>query len=203
MKTKFSQNFTLVDIFNNKRLKDRLPIINYKETQMPSGKVSKRTNAKTVNRLIFDTATSAARPYYKPLRAYRTGDILVLDGTLEVEQDTVVDAVYNALMSIKSVISFTANNAEMIRDAIKEGEKKKYKGGVSPKLYLRATSMEQIEGMSKPQIVALMNDIMENIMYGEAFPETQKKYKVQQWKLNTPYTYEERKERWKRKIGEL
>lgn len=40
-------------------------------------------------------------------------------------------------------------------------------------------------------------------MYGDAFPETQKKYKVQEWKLNTPYTYEERKERWKRKIGEL
>ena len=56
----YSQIFTLKDIFNNKKLKDKLPLVNYKEKELENGKISQRTNAKTINRFIFDTATSAA-----------------------------------------------------------------------------------------------------------------------------------------------
>ena len=63
MASRFTQNFTLTDIFNNKKLKDKLPLINYKEIEREDGKVSRRTNTKTINRLVFDVSTSAARPY--------------------------------------------------------------------------------------------------------------------------------------------
>lgn len=33
MASRFTQNFTLTDIFNNKKLKDKLPLINYKEIE--------------------------------------------------------------------------------------------------------------------------------------------------------------------------
>ena len=54
MASRFTQTFTLTDIFNNKKLKDKLPLINYREIERENGKVSRRTNAKTINRLVFD-----------------------------------------------------------------------------------------------------------------------------------------------------
>ena len=67
MASEYSQIFTLTDILNNKKLKDKIPLINYKEKELENGKISARTNGKTVNRQVFDTATSAARPFFKPL----------------------------------------------------------------------------------------------------------------------------------------
>lgn len=201
MPSRYSQNFTLADIFNNKNLAGKLPLINYKEKERDDGKISRTTNAKTVNRQVFDTAKSAARPFYKPLVASQSGDTLILSGNLVGDEDAAVDAVYNALVGIKQVLVFTANNADMIRDALKESEKNKRKHGLSGKLFLRAQSMQEIEGMSKQKYVQLVNNIMENIIYGDDFPATQKKWNVQDMKVNSPFSYEERRERWKQRVG--
>ena len=63
--------------------------------------------------------------------------------------------------------------------------------------------MYEIEHMSKPQIQALMNDIMQNIFYLDEFQETQKKYSVPEIAINSPYDYETRRQKWKRKVGDL
>lgn len=199
----FSQTFTLKDIFNNKNLKGKLPLINYREIEREDGKISVRTNAKTVNRFVFDTATSAARPFYKGIKTTRSGNIMEISGELIGDHDSAVDAVYNALQNSKSVLSYTANNADMIRSALKESEKNTRNYGINSKLYLRCQSMAEIEGMSKPQLFALMNDIMENIIYGDNFPKTQAKYKVEEMKLNTALDYKQRKIRWKYKVGDI
>ena len=123
MANRFSQNFTLADIFNNKKLRNKLPLINYKETEREDGKVSRRTNAKTVNRQVFDTAKSAARPFYKPMVAHQSGNTLVIGGKLVGELNEAVDTVYEALRAQREIILWTANNADMIRDALKESEK--------------------------------------------------------------------------------
>lgn len=203
MANRFTQNFTLTDIFNNKRLKEKLPLINYREKQLEDGKISRRTNAKTVNRQVFDTATSAARPFYKPIITHRSGDTMTIGGELVGDLETVVDAVYEALQAQKQIILWTANNADMIRDALKEAEKNKRNNGLDSKLYLRAQSMQQIEGMSKRQIQALMSDIMENIVYGDDFPTTQKKWGVKTMNIKSPYNYEQRQQKWKQKVGDI
>ena len=201
MANRFSQNFTLVDIFNNKKLRNKIPLINYREKELENGKISKRTNAKTVNRQVFDTAKSSARPYYKPMVARQSGDPLVIGGELVGSLDDAVNAVYDGLMAKKQLLIFTANNADMIRDALKEAEKNRRNYGIQTKLYLRVQSMEQIEGMTKKQLSYLMNDIMENIVYGDDFPATQKKWKVQEMAVKSPYNYEQRKEKWQQKVG--
>lgn len=199
----FSQTFSLKDIFNNKNLKGKFPLINYREIEREDGKLSVRTNAKTVNRYVFDTATSAARPFYKGIKTTRSGDTMIISGELTGDHNSAVDAVYNALLNSKGVLSYTANNADMIRSALKESEKNTRNYGLNSKLYLRCQSMAEIEGMTKPQLMALMNDIMENIMYGDNFPKTQAKYKVEDMKLNSPFDYEQRKRRWKFKVGDI
>ena len=203
MANRFSQNFSLTDIFNNKKLKNKIPLINYKEKELENGKISRRTNAKTVNRQVFDTATSAARPFYKPLITSRNGDKMIITGELVGDHDGAVEAVYNALLAKRSILIWTANNADMIRSALKEAEKNKRNNGINSKLYLRVQSMEQIEGMSKQQIQALMSDIMENIVYGDDFPETQKKFGVENISVNSPYNYKQRQLRWKYKVGDV
>ena len=201
MASQYSQTFTLKDIFNNKNLKNKLPLINYKEKELENGKISRRTNLKSVNRQAFDTATSAARPFYKPILTQRQGDVMVISGNLVGDHDQAVDAVYNSLKAIRSMLIWTANNAEMIRSALKESEKAKSQYGITPKLYLRAKSMKEIEGMTRPQLQALMENIMENIVYGDNFGQTQKRFNVEQLPIKSPYTYEQRKLRWKYKVG--
>ena len=196
----YSQIFTLKDIFNNKKLKDKLPLVNYKEKELENGKISQRTNAKTINRFVFDTATSAARPFYKPMITTRSGDIMLISGEMVGNNDEAVEAVYNALQSKRVLFIWTANNVKMIRDALKESEKNK-NNGVATKLYLRVQSMQQIEGMTKPQIQALLQNVMENIVYGDDFPKTQKKYGVENWNLSNKFNYNQLKLRWKNRVG--
>ena len=203
MANRFSQNFTLLDIFNNKKLRNKIPLINYREKELENGKISRRTNAKTVNRQVFDTAKSSARPFYTPMVASQSGDKLIIGGELRInsELEDVVDAVYNGLLAKKQILIFTANNADMIRDALKEAEKNRRNYGIQCKLYLRVQSMQQIEGMTEKQVAYLMNDIMENIVYSDDFIATQKKWNVQEMVVKSPYTYEQRKEQWQQKVG--
>lgn len=201
MATRYSQIFTLTDIFNNQKLKGKIPLINYKEKELENGKISRTTNAKTVNRQVFDTATSTARPYYKPLKATRNGDILILDGELVGDHDTVVNAVYDSLKAIRTLLIWTANNADMIRSALKEAEKNKRKFGIDSKLFLRVQSMQEIEGMSQRQLEALMLNIMENIYYGDNFPQTRKKFNVENLSVKGALNYEQRRQQWKERVG--
>lgn len=202
MANRFTQHFTLTDIFNNKALKDKLPLINYREKE-DNGKISTRTSPKSVNRLVYETAISAARPYYKPMQTTRSENTLIISGELVGDQDGAVEAVYNALQAKKQILLWTSNNTDMIRDALKEAEKNRRNNGIDTKLYLRVQSMQQIEGMSRPQIQALMSDIMENIVYGDDFPKTQKKWNVERIAVASPYDYEQRKLKWKAKVGDL
>lgn len=202
MAGRFTQNFSLTDIFNNKKLKNKIPLINYKEKELENGKISRRTNAKTINRLVFDISTSAARPFYKPIKTHRAGNRMEIGGNLVGDHNSAVEAVYNALISQKQVMIYTVNNADMIRSALKEAEKNKRKYGINTKLKLRAQSMQEIKGMSKRQIQALLSDIMENIVYGDNFPETQKKYGVENLPVKSPYNYKQRQQIWRNKVGD-
>lgn len=202
MAGRFTENFSLTDIFNNKKLKNKIPLINYKEKELENGKISRRTNAKTINRLVFDISTSAARPFYKPIKTHRAGNMMEIGGNLVGDHNSAVEAVFNALLAQKQVMIYTVNNADMIRSALKEAEKNKRKYGIDTKLKLRAQSMLEIEGMTKRQIQALLSDIMENIVYGDNFPETQKKYGVESLPVKSPYSYKQRQQIWKNKVGE-
>lgn len=198
----YTQTFTLTDIFNNKRLRGKLPLINYKEIEKENGKVSRRTNTKTITREVFDTATSSAKPFYKPILTHRSGNIMVIEGNLVGDHDACVDAVYNSLVAKKSLLSLIANDREILRSAVKEAEKTKRNYGIDSKLYLKVRSMQQIEGMTDRQLEKLMNDIMENIFYGDDFPETQKKFGVDKQYVSGKFNYEQRQKLWKIKVGE-
>jgi len=197
----YSQIFTLEDIFSNPRLKKKLPMIRIKENERESGRVSVTSQVKTVGRQIYDTSVSAARPFYKPLLARKQGDTIIIGGELKGEQDDVVNAVYNALMAQRLTILYTANNADMIRDAMKESAKNKRLYGIDTKLYLRAQSMAQIEGMTNKEIQALLNNVMENLIYSDNFPRTQKKYGVGDEAINP--AYDQQRLRWKQRVGDL
>lgn len=201
MASNYSQRFTLFDLFNNKALRNKLPQINYKETELDNGKISVRTSPKSVNRRVFDVATSSARPFYKPLYTKRSGDIMYISGTLVGDHDQAVDAIYTALMGQKQMLSFTANNASIIRDAMKEMQKSKRKYGIDSKLYLRANSMQQIMGMNKAQLQTLVNEVMENILYGDNFPATQKKYNAEEIGAGRRTSYQQNMNNWKRRVG--
>ena len=198
----YSQNFTLKDIFNNRNLRKKLPLINYREKTTEDGKTSVRTRIKSISSQVYEVSKSTARPFYRTFTPSKSGDLIILSGDLVGDHDGAVDAVYNALLAQKQIYTWTANYAYFLRDALKESEKNTRQYGIECKLYLRPKSMQEIEGMTNRQIEALYNDIIENIIYGDNFPKTQKKWKVEQLQSNSPYSYEQRKTRWKNKVGE-
>lgn len=201
MAQKYSQSFTLKDIFNNQRLVGKLPLVNYREVMLDNGKISRRTKMDSVTKLVADNSKSSARPFYKSFSFSKSGDNIIIDGNSDFELSAIQDAVYNSLIGIKALIRHTANDGDMIRSALKEAEKNKRKYGIDSKLFLKVGSMQQIEAMSDRQLSLLMNQIIDNIYYGDNYPETQKKYRIKELMDSTGFKYETWKESWKNEVG--
>lgn len=206
----YSQRFTLAEIFNNKKLKGVIPLVNYKETEREDGKISKTTNMKSVKQLIVDTSTKSARPFYKPLIVRRSQGKVELSGELVGDQDACVDAVYSALLAQRVFMIWTANNMDLIRYALKESEEHKRKTGEELKLFLRQKSMLEIQSMNWRQAQAFLNNVMENIFFSGNYPKTLKKYNIKKMlddeaKLKGEYmlTYGKRRLSWKFRVGDV
>lgn len=197
----YNQIFTLQQIFNNKKLKGKLPLVNYREYVGKDGKPHKTTNMQTVTRLVDDTATRTARSFYKPLIHTKSGNEIHIDGNLLTDYDTAYEGIYQAIDGIKQLIRFTANNGEVIRSALKESVRIGKETGQEPKLYLRVGSMLEIEQMDKNQLRSLLNDIMKNIYYNDEYELVQEKFDLPNVRMftNKPNTpYEQRKQKWER-----
>lgn len=195
---KYTQKFTLLEIFNNKKLRDKIPLVNYKEKVDEEGKVHRTTNMKSISRFVFDKSVSAARPFYSPLTPHKAGNEIYIEGTLVGDHDEAVEAVYQKLVTSVPMMKYIANNADMIRSALKETEK----SGASEKLYLRYNSMLEIENLSDKEMQKFVNDIMQNIFFGN-YPKTQKKYGVERLSIGNHFSYADNKVRWERKVGIL
>lgn len=194
----YTQKFTLADIFNNYKLKNKLPLIHYKETVDEKGAMHRTTSLKSISRFVYDKAVYVAMPFYNPLKPKKSGNTIILGGNLIEGHSEAVDAVYRAILASKSVLEYTNNYAPLIRDAIKEGEREK----PAPKLYLKQTSIEQIAALDKKGIDAFMKDVLQNVMYGD-FPKTQKSYGIEDMSVGNHFSYEQNKARWKTKVGDL
>lgn len=196
----YSNHFTLNDLFNNSLMRNVLPQVNYKERVDKDGELRQRTNMRSVNRIVFDTAERTAKPYYSTFNARRHGDEMLIFGDMVGEQDACVDAVYNACERAKLKIEFTSNNMNLIRNAVKISMKSRDMSGKVPKLYLRAESLEEIKGMKPNQLRRLLNDVMENIYFNGDFYNVQDKYRL---KERLGVDYETMKEDFNRRVGRL
>ena len=187
--SQYFQKFTLLDLFNNKELRDKLPYINFRRVvkiNYGHGFTSNvKTDTQTIYSKVADIATKSARPFYRPLKATRSAPMINIGGNLVGDQDDCVNAIYNAIVGQKTMLTLTANSADMIRDAIKESDTAFLQNGKQPKLYLRVASMAEIKGMSDRQIYNLMKDVMDDLLE------------------KTGMSYDKRQENWQKKVGEL
>ena len=196
----YSQIFTLEELFNNSQMRRVLPQVNYKEKTTPSGKLSQRTNLRTANRIVFDTAENNARPYYSQMLAHRQGDTITINGVMKGDINSCVDRVYNAMKALKLKLEFTANDMNLIRETIKTLNKGKNGIGEEPRLFLRAESLMQIKAMKPNQLRELLNNVMENIYFNPAFSEVQEKLKLNE---RLGIDYENMKEDFNRRVGNI
>ena len=199
----YTENFTLTDIFNNKELEGKLPLINYRDYMAitPEGsKFYNKTSVQTIRKQIFDGSIRMARFYYKPLKVVKSRNMLILDGNLVYDHDSCVNDIYDNLVGMKPMLSYTANNVDMIRSALKEAEKNKRLYGLNSKLFLRQQSMMEIKGLTNKQRQAFMNDVMSNILFGDNFPITQKKFKVSELNYGQK-DYATLRKAWREKVG--
>lgn len=197
----YSQHFTLADIFNNKSLRSLIPLVNYKEKTDEEGKTHRTTSMRSIGRFVYDKSVQAARPFYEPLEAHKAGNTIIISGKPVSGQEDAVEAIYGALVASKYIMELTVNNADMIRDALKEAEREK----PAPKLYLKQVSMEQIKAAlrTKKGRDALMQDILQNVFYSPDYAKTQGKYGVENIGVGNHFTYEQNRARWERKVGAL
>lgn len=195
----YFKNFTLSDIFNNPRLAGKLPIVNYREIPLETGKISRRTNMATLMTLIYSTAKTSARPFYRPLTATRAGTVIEIGGNCKGDYNAAFESVYAGLVAALPMLQMTVNDAKMIRSALKNGRKQALNGGKEPKLWLRVGSIQEIENMTMAQLRGFMDDIMKNLFFNSDFSYTQKQFKVQEIRGD----YQKDKENWIRKVGVL
>ncbi len=194
----YTQKFTLSDLFNNSALRRVLPQVNYKEITTEDGKVSKRTNMRSVNRIVFDTSESVANRILKNVISARRQDNLEIIGEGDIARCS--NEIYLALMRAKGKIEFTANDMGLIRSALKQGMKQKATTGKEPMLYLKAQSIMQIKTMTTKQLRNLLNDVMENIYFNGEFYDTQKKFDLPS-RLGADY--EQSKQKFDNKVGNV
>ena len=62
---------------------------------------------------------------------------MFIGGNLVKDHNEAVNAIYNAILAQKQLISLTANNMDMIRNALKEGQRNIERYGATSKLYLK------------------------------------------------------------------
>lgn len=198
----YKQKFTLEDIFNNKKLAGKLPLVNYRE-YIKDDKMHHRTNMQTLTSLVYNIAKSSAKPYYNPFMPSKNGEIIILGGKLTDDINKPFEAIFQSLMAQKQIMSFTVNNGSMIRSALKESKRIKKETGKEPKLWLRAGSMLEIENMNKRELGWLIDDIMRNVFYNDEYQSTQKKYNVTEIPVFGSTNYDRRKENWQRKVGQI
>ena len=141
----YKRQFTLSDIFNNKDLADKFPLVNYK--QRDDDKY--RTKMNTIVALVRNTAKAAATPFYKPLKVDRSGNTIDVSGTLIGDYDEAYESIYHALVAQKSMMKYTVNNGDMIRAALVEGKKTELRGGKEPKLWLRVANKEHVRSRNQ------------------------------------------------------
>ena len=198
--SRYSQNLTLLDIFNEKKLLNRLPLVRYKETERDGG-TRVRTNLYTVGRYVYYLAQRGARPYYKPLVSRKNGDIINIGGNLVGDINEAENNVYGVLVANKGLLEMTANQMEVIRDAVKEAEKNKRLYGKDSKLFLREKSIQQIQNLTDKEMLRFMRDVFDNIEYSGNYPKTLEKWS-QILDMQTRDTNSRRRRRyWEHKVG--
>lgn len=202
MAGRYSQIFTMRDIFTNPNLLGRLPIIDYKETPKDNGKVSVRTKLQSVDKYVFDTTQFVANMFYKPARVYRSKGQIIVTGNLDGDTSQVVDAIYETLLASKDIMAWSGYHTELLRDALKESESNRRKYGIQTKLYLRCQSMQEIEGMTRKQLSQLLLNVFENIFYGDDFPKTRRKY-FEEYFIARDGSFEQEQLNWKLRVGDV
>lgn len=197
MKTLYSQNFTLKDIFTNEKLKGKIPLI--RQERDDKGRFKRYEWAEAPTSLVKAIATQSARPFYKDMTV-TGGDTIVISGTMSGDLTACQNAVYSAILAYKPILSTSANCMDIIKDAFDLESKQKKRVGFATKLYLRANSMLEIENMSASQMQAFMNNVLENIFFGDVFFDVQKK-----WGLENRFygkgNYERARQLWRTRVG--
>lgn len=90
-------------------------------------------------------------------------NIITLDGKTEANLDEIVNKVYENINASKHLMELTENYVDVIRSALKEGEKTGRMTGQKPKLSLRQQTMLEIENLSKAQTREMFWNIVEDI----------------------------------------
>lgn len=192
----YSQNFDLIDIFTNKELRGKLPIISYK---YKDGVV--RTRTKSISDYVLWLSRQSARPYYSKMLAYKSDDIITINGIMTGDIDACVDSVYRYLVANKNMLEATANDILLIRDALKEAEYNKRTFGQSTKLYLKQKSIAEIKNLNKRQIMGFIRDVENNIEYSGNYPKTLAKWGKWLLRDDTNSNAIRRKRYWEEKVG--
>lgn len=197
MGKQYLEKYDLTEIFGNEKLRGKLPIIKYKATETGSG----RTQIKSVPFLVFDLAKSAAKPYYKPFKPHKLANIITLDGKTEANLDEIVNKVYENINASKHLMELTENYVDIIRSALKEGEKTGRMTGQKPKLSLRQQTMLEIENLSKAQTQEMFWNIVEDIFFSGNYPKTVQKYGIDKLSFNRGRSFTETQALWQRRVG--
>ena len=201
--SRYNRNLSLIDIFNDKSLQNKLPLVRYNVYDMGNGEPNIRTRMLTLGSFVYRLAQRGARPYYKPLVTRKFADNIYIGGKLIGGLEEATNSVYETILANKGLLEMTVNQMDMIRDAVKEAEQNKRLYGRESKLYLRVNSTQSIKNLNDRQVNMLMRDIIDNIEYSGNYPKTLAKWRKLLQIEDKNVNFNRRQRNWENKVGIL
>ena len=170
-----NKEIKLIDFYKNKKLKQKLPIFNFKDN-ISNKKRDSNAQLRMIADQILSYTRQCAKPYYKTLSVKRTNRTIVVAGQLKTTYNKAYNGIAKAIEGQRRLIACLAMNNELLQTALIEDANRK--NDMRPALNLRASSIVEISKMNSNQLFGVMNDIMKDILYSGNYPKTAKKFNI-------------------------
>ena len=170
-----NKEIKLIDFYNNKTLKQKLPIFNFKDSISNNNRDS-NAQMRMIADQILSYTRQCAKPYYKSLSVKRRNRTIVVKGKLKTTYNKAYNGIAKSIEGKRRLIACLALNNELLQNALIEDANRK--NDMRPALNLRANSIVEINKMNSNQIFGVMNDIMKDILYSGKYHKTAKKFNI-------------------------
>lgn len=168
----YKARFTLSQIINSGYLDNYLTpqIVRTRFNKTKSKNINVSVRMSSLQEIVKRLIAQCIIPIEPKAKVNSAGtDILVKVSNLSTSYSAIIEMLRNN----KATISKALTHNEELETALEEELSKKIKGKSGDKLYLRLAKLEDIKGMTPREINALIDNIVENIYFNDAFSKTQ------------------------------
>lgn len=187
----YCQNISLSEIFNNRSIRKKLPIGDFKEVEKHN-KITKNGQLRIFSNQIKSISSAAASKYYKKVKVTRSNRTIIINGELKTSYGKAYNGIYLYVKNKSGLLKSLISSNEVLQTAWLEERK----NVSAQKLYLKVSKIKEIKNMNANQLKSLLDDIIDNIRFTDNYPKAKKMLGEKQ-----DANYFVKRQLWMKKVG--